>query len=269
MKICSAIVMSLVLTALPAVPVLADDLRDLCPDRPGLGTPTCTIDRGHAMVETGLADWTRDSGQGTRTDTATFGETLIRYGLTDTLEMHIGWDGYSTVRQQDRVARPTEHIDGGGDMTLALRQNLRNPDGSGFSYAVMPYVTLPTGADGIGAGDWSAGLIAPVSYELRKGLTVALTPEIDAAADSDGDGRHLGFGSVIGLGVSLTDKIAMTLETSLYRDQDPDGHSTIALAGLAFAWQPKDDLQFDIGAVAGLNSDCPDVEVYGGVARRF
>ena len=26
----------------------AEDLRDFCVDRPGLDTPACTIDRGHA-----------------------------------------------------------------------------------------------------------------------------------------------------------------------------------------------------------------------------
>ena len=47
----------------------ADQLRDLCPDRPGLGTPACTVDKGRVLLEVGLADWTRDDSGGTRTDT--------------------------------------------------------------------------------------------------------------------------------------------------------------------------------------------------------
>jgi len=28
---------------------LAGELRDFCPNRPGLGTPSCIIDKGHAV----------------------------------------------------------------------------------------------------------------------------------------------------------------------------------------------------------------------------
>lgn len=247
----------------------AAELRDFCADRPGLGTPACIVDRGHFVIEAGVADWTRESDGGVRTDTTMFGEMLIRYGLTDTLEAQVGWDGYGLFRSRDRITRQTLRDEGGGDMSLALRQSLRNPDGSGFAVAAMPYVTLPTGSDAFTAGDWGAGLIVPVSIELKKGLTLAFTPEVDAAVDGDGDGRHLAYGSVVGLGISLTDKVSMALETSLLRDDDPDGASTVALAGVALAWQAKDDLQLDIGLALGLNDDSPDTQIYGGIAKRF
>jgi hypothetical protein len=246
-----------------------EGLRDFCADRPGLGTPTCIVDRGHVVVEAGFADWTHVREGSGRSDSVVVGNALIRYGLTDTMEVHIGWDGYGFARACDRAAGMSERFDGGGDMTFAFRQSLRNPDGSGFSVAVMPYATAPTGSDAFSAGDWGAGLIVPVSLELTGGLSLGLTPQVDAAVDSDGDGRHLAYGTVIGLGVGLTDDLSMSLEVSFSRDEDPDGHSTEALAGLAFAWMADDNLQLDIGVVAGLNTDSPDAEVYAGIARRF
>ena len=56
----------LVLAALPAAARAGE--REFCPDRPGLGTPACTIDAGRAAIEVGLADWTREEEAGTRTD---------------------------------------------------------------------------------------------------------------------------------------------------------------------------------------------------------
>lgn len=50
---CGLLVLSLVLLAAPA---LAQD-GDLCVDRPGLGTPACTIARGQAIGEVGLLGW--------------------------------------------------------------------------------------------------------------------------------------------------------------------------------------------------------------------
>lgn len=188
--------------ALAPAPGAAEDLRDFCPDRPGLGTPTCIVDRGHVVVEAGLADWTHDPDASATADTVLLGEVLVRYGLTGTLEVQIGWDGYGIARTRDRRAGVLERSDGGGDMTLAVRQSLRNPDGSGFSLALMPYVTAPTGSGAFSAGDWGTGLIVPVSWDLGGGVSLALTPEVDAAVDGDGDGRHLAYSSVIGLGVS-------------------------------------------------------------------
>lgn len=243
--------------------------RDLCPDRPGLGTPPCTVEPGHLVAELGLGDWTRESDAQGRTDTVEAGDLLLRYGLTDSLEAQLGWTAYGHVRQRDRVGGAISRTDGVGDVQVALRQNLRNPDGSGLSVAVMPYATLPVGGTAIGAGDWGVGLLAPVSFEMHHGVALELTPEVDAAVDEDGDGRHLAYGGVIGLDLALNEAVSATVETSLMRDDDPEGHSTQALGGLSLAWQPSDAMQIDIGVNVGLNADSPDSEVYLGIVRRF
>ncbi|MEJ7934491.1 transporter [Sphingobium sp. AN558] len=254
--------------ALPAA-AQAQDARELCADRPGLGTPACTVEPGRLVFELGLGDWTRQKDAASETNMAKTGDALFRVGLTDSLEAQLGWTAYGHVRIRDRSTNAEEKDGGVGDIALALRQNLHNPDGSGFSVAVMPYVTLPAGGAAIGAGDWGAGLLVPVSFDLGHGLSLALTPEVDAAVDGDRSGRHLAYGSVFGLGLDFGNDVSATIETSAMRDDDPDGHSTEALAGLSFAWQPSKDMQFDIGANIGLNAASPDREIYLGVVRRF
>lgn len=133
----------------------------------------------------------------------------------------------------------------------------------------MPYATLPVGGRAVGAGDWGAGLLAPVSVELGAGVALALTPQVDAAVDEDGSGRHLAYGSVAGLEFDLFDSLSGTTELSAFRDEEPSGHATQLLAGLSLGWQPSDELQLDIGANLGLNHDSPDTQFYVGVARRF
>lgn len=252
-----------------AVPAFAgEDRREFCPDRPGLGTPACTVEPGTVMLEVGLADWTLDRTADSRTNAWTFGDALLRAGLTPSLEVQVGWTMLGHVRERDRATGHANSRTRTGDVTLALRQNLSHPDGSGFSVALMPYATLPLGGDGVGAGDWGAGLIVPASLDLGA-LSLGLTPHVDAAVDSDGNGRHLAYGSVAGLGFSVSDDISVAAEVSLTRDRDPGGHSTEALAGLSAGWQPDADSQWDIGANIGLNRDSPDVELYFGFARRF
>ncbi len=247
----------------------AEPLRELCPARPGLGTAPCIIDRGHVLVEIGLADWTIEREPDGRTDTVIVGDTAIRYGVTDRSEVQIGWTALGFVRTRQSAPRTVEHDSGTGDVTVAFKQSLRNPDGSALSIAVQPFVTLPTGGKAIGAGDWGAGLLIPMSNDLNDTVQVQLTPEIDAAVDSDGHGRHLAYGAVAGLGVSLSDSVSVTVEGSAFRDTDPDDRATELLAAASLAWQPGGDWQVDVGTAIGLNRSSPDAQFSFGVARRF
>ena len=241
--------------------------RDLCTDRPGLGTPACTVDKGRVVVEVGLADWTRDDSGGARTDTTLFGDALVRIGVSDSTEVQLGLTslGYQRMRDAGGVTRATRV----GDAFVGIKVNLANPDGSHFSAALLPNATLPTGRSPIGTGDWGAGLVVPLSYEFTDTVQLQASPQINAAVDEDGNGRHASYGTTVGLGFDLSKSVSGALEYQGIRDDDPSGHTTQSLAGLSFAWQPSDNLQFDIGSNAGLNRNTPDIEVYTGISKRF
>lgn len=253
---------------LMAAPVAAQDKpRDYCPARPGLGSPACTIDAGRVSVETSLADWTLDRQPGDRTDTVLIGDTLVRIGLTDNIEAQIGWTPVGFVRERsggaiDRATRA-------GDVSLGLKANLADPDGSGLSIAVQPFATLPTGRQPIGAGDWGAGVVVPLTYDVSKAVNVQFVPEVDAAVNTGGRGRHFAASATLGLGVQLSNKVTVEVEGQALRDNDPLGRTTQERAALSLAYKVNDDLQLDIGGIAGLNRDAPDVELLAGVARRF
>ncbi|WP_312026759.1 transporter [Sphingomonas endolithica] len=251
-----------------AIPAVAQE-REYCPARPGLGTPACTIAPGRVSVETGLANWTLERDSDTRTDTVLIGDTQLRIGVTDSIEAQIGWTPYGHVRVRDKARGDIDRAGRVGDAYLGIKANLMNPDGKGFSAAVQPFVTVPVGRGPVGAGDWGAGAIVPVSYDLNDTVSLQLSPEIDAAVDEDGDGRHLAFGTVVGLGVALSDAVNGTLEFQALRDNDPADHATQALAGLSVGWKVMDDLQLDAGGNAGLNAASPDLELYFGISRQF
>ena len=243
--------------------------RDLCAQRPGLATPACTVDPGHVLIETGLADWTREHDDGERQSTVLIGATLARLGIGSSTEVQLGWSPYGHQRTRDRLDGTVERQGGTGDVMLGLKQNVANPDGHGLSIALLPSVTLPVGREPIGAGDWGATMLVPVTYDLSDAVQLEWTPEIDAAVDQDGNGRHLAYGSVVGVEWELVDGIELVGEIQATRDRDPSEHTTAWLAGLSAAWQPSHHIQFDIGGAAGLNRAAPDLRVYTGVAALF
>ncbi len=243
--------------------------RDLCPTRPGLGTAPCIVDPGYFFVELGLVDWSLVDTSQDRTDTILTGDVLVRYGLTDASELQFGWESFGHVRRRDRSSSTVERSSGIGDATVGFKYGLRNPDGRGMSVAIQAFATLPIGGQAIGSGDWAAGVLLPTSWDLTDNLQLQITPELDANVDEDRNGRHLTLGAVAGLGIKVSDAMSLTIEGSLFRDRDPSGHITEALAALSLAWQSGEDTQFDIGTNVGLNGDSPDLQLYLGVSRRF
>ncbi|PJG47705.1 hypothetical protein CAF53_05190 [Sphingobium sp. LB126] len=244
-------------------------LRDLCPERPGLDTPPCILDKGHVQIEMGLADWTRDRDAAQSTTTLSLGDTEWRYGLDGNTELRASWTAFIRQSEHDRISGDRNHASGTGDLSVGVKHALFHPDGSGFSLAIAPGITLPTGSHDVSDGTWSASLLIPASYALTEDISLIATPEIDAAPDGDGHGRHLAYGSAAGLSVDLDKQVNVSVEMQAIHDRDPAGPSTQALTSLSLSFQPGASWMLDAGANFGLNHASPDAEAYIGVSRRF
>jgi hypothetical protein len=112
----------------------AGELRPLCANRPGKVTPPCIVDAGHLQVETGLIDTALSAGSDPVTDSVSFGATSVRLGLGAATEIELGWTPYALTHEHRGVTRR-----GIGDISFALRQSLRNRDGSGLSIALQQF----------------------------------------------------------------------------------------------------------------------------------
>jgi hypothetical protein len=245
--------------------------RDLCSELGGLDTPACIVDPQHLQVEMGLSDWTLDNASDQRKDTFDIGDVLLRYGVGATTELRVGWTAFGYIHTRDRLSGGVTKSSGIGDVTLGIKQSLSHPaEGkTGFAIALLPYATLPSGRKDVGAGDWGAGLIVPTSYKLSDTVALEMTPEIDAAVDQSGSGRHLAYGSAFGVQVHLSKKMMITPEMQFVRDRDPEEHATMARASLSFDAQLDKNTLLDFETIAGLNHDTPDIELAWGVTHKF
>jgi Putative MetA-pathway of phenol degradation len=259
------------LTCAAAAPARAEGLRDFCADRPGKGTPPCVLDKGHIQAEMSLIDVTRDRSPDADNDTALIGDLLIRVGVSKTTELRIGWTPIGVVNNHDLHTGLRTHSSSIGDISLGLRTSLKKPDGSGFSIAVQPSISLPTGGSAIGNGTWGASVILPMSVPLTKAIQLGLAPEFDATPDSSGRGRHARYGGVIGLGVPVSATLSTGVELAAFRDEDPAGHSIKATFDMTLAWMSKavKDFQIDAGFYAGMNDQTPGLQIVLGLAKRF
>lgn len=254
-----------------ATPALAQDKDDLrfCPSRPSLAEGACTIDPGHVMVELSAFDWTLDKQPDSREDTILTGDVQIRLGLTSSSELQVNWTAYGHDRRRDTASGLVDSSASVGDVRIAFRQNLRHPDGKGFSVAIEPYVTLPTGGRAIGAGTWGGGVTMPVGFDLSDAVNLQFTGSLSAVPDEDRRGRHFAYSGDWGVAVQLGEKFDLVTEVQVTADQDPAGHNTQSVGAVSLAYKPTRRLQFDVLVGHGLNRDTPDLRILTGGAILF
>lgn len=252
------------LAALIALPARA---QQLCAERPGQATPSCTVDLGQLQVESSLVDWTRDDRRTSREDDLLFGDTLVRLGVADGLEIR----GAFTAFEHDRTRDPAgvDTASGFGDIALSAKWRAVDGGDKGVSVALLPSITLPVGAHAVSQGTWSADLTVPVDVPLSDTWSLEISPTLSAAADQDGNGRHLAYAGAAALTYALSDAVSIGGELWAQRDDDPAGHRSLATADLTLAWQPATNWQLDLSSYAGLTRATPDIELIAGVTRRF
>ncbi len=243
----------------------ADDAPDLCVNRPGLDTPPCTLPASRVMVEVGALAWEHSAGLAARDDTLTYGDMVLRVGLGRATELELGLGG--VTRARSRVGALVSTARGLGDATIAVRHGFGGE--AGAKVAVQAFISAPVGRAPGGAGDWGAGLLLPIALPLPAGFTLATTPEVDAAVNGSGHGRHLAWGGVAGLSHAVTGTLSASVEISAFSDEDPDGHSAESRLALAAAWHAAPAVQIDVELDIGLTHGAPDHALILGFARQF
>jgi hypothetical protein len=255
------------LFAFAARPASADDLRPLCPDRPGKGTSPCTLDEGHFQLEVDAFDGTFDWSGGVATDTYMLAAPALKYGLTGTIDVEASFAPYVSQRTETALSDTTQR--GHGDLYLRTKWNFLDSDGP-LTAVVEPFVKIATATRGLGDGALEEGVVLPVAYDLGEGWSLSSTPELDLMLNASGSGRHATAINVIGLGKALDDGVALGAEVWTSQDFDPLAVTSQYSFDLDAAWQPagNGNFQLDGGVNFGLNRNTPDVQFYMGVSQR-
>ena len=251
----------LAMLAFGALPAHAQD-RDFCANRPGIGTPACTLAPGAAMIETGVVEWDHSADSVATDDSTTWGDLLLRIGVSQSAEVQFGLTSFTLDRLRDRASGRVTRSSGVGDAFVAVRRGIAGPNGP---VAIEAFVSAPADHP----GRWSAGVLLPAGVDLPDDFQLALTPEIDVAADVDGHGRHLAYGGVLGLSRNIAANVSLGGEIAAFEDNDPSGHSLDARLAGSLAWQVAPRLQIDFEADAGLSAGAPDTAIMVGFAERF
>jgi hypothetical protein len=243
--------------------VHAQELRDFCAERPGKATPPCIADKGHLMLEIGLADAVFTRGSGVHEETYTLGATELRLGVSRRVEVDAQWLPVIVDHQRGASSRT-----GVGDAAVGVKAAVTDPDSDGLAVSVSGFVTAPTATRGQGAGGWTGGLRLPIAGPLGPEIDFGLAPEVDIERDAAGGGTHLAWSCAAGVSHAFG-PTTLGVEVWGQIDDDPADRTYQASADLTAAFAVGSNAQLDAGVNVGLNRTTPDVEIYAGIAKRF
>src|SRR5215475_11201852 len=100
----------------------AADEQPICPDRPSKSTGACTVPVGRWQLETGLIDWTHDNSDGVTTNEVSWGNTAIKYGISNNADLELWITPLETLNIHGGGVH--EHFSSFGDTLLRVKYRL-------------------------------------------------------------------------------------------------------------------------------------------------
>lgn len=248
-----------------------DDLRSLCPDRPGKASSACTVDAGHVQLESDLFNGAFQHLDGVTTDTYLVTNPTLKYGVTDDLDLELGLSPLEIVRTHDDKTGVTETDTSVGDLFFRAKWAAIGNGGSDFALLFEPFLKVPTADKPIGNGVVEGGLIVPLSVSLGGNWTFENTAETDALGNVSAHGYHAAFSDVVSVSRGFDGGVTLGAEIWEATDFDPAGATQQYSLDADLAWIPASvpDLQLDAGVNFGLNRNTPGVQLYSGISQRF
>ena len=230
----------------------ADAEPELVTDRPDFTEGSTVVPPGSLQLESGF-NW-EDDPDGT--DAFNIPELLLRWGVGRRTELRLGPPQYFHIR--GRGVR----VDGFGDTYLGVKQQLG--PWHGWDFAVIPAVSLPTGASALTSDAVDPEVKLTWARELSErwgisGMFAFFWP-------TEGERRNFTWQNTVSLDYKLGPRWSAFFE---YANALPErgGDQHLLHHGYTYALTPVS--QVDVHFGFGISSAAPDFFIGGGYSRRF
>jgi len=191
-------------------------------------------------------------------------------GAADSVDIVIGFPWLWNRVKEDGATVSDES--GAGDASLEVKW--RFLEKGGFSLAVKPGVSLPTGNEGKGLGNgrppYGVTLIASQDFE-RSFLYFNVGyvhNEYKLDADRETSRGDIWSGSVAA-GVKIMESLTLVADIGVETNAEKESHTWPAFLLGGFIYSIADELDVDLGVKTGLNRPETDLAAPAGVTWRF
>jgi hypothetical protein len=240
-------------------------MRPMSTDRPDTTESPVTVDAGHFQLEMSFVDWTYDyrNAAGETRRTLAVAPVNLKVGLLNSTDLQVVLQPWVEDRTKVRATGELFEDEGLAATTLRIKHNLWGNDGGSTALAVMPYITFPTGADGLQGDGVEGGLIVPFSIELPAEFELGLMAEVDFIRD--GEAHPVEFLHTAVLGRELCEGLRGFIEYAGVASTH-ETYRAFFHSGLVF--EVGADMAFDLGVRVGLSRESEDVGLFVGFSVR-
>ncbi|NVM78852.1 hypothetical protein FHW83_004683 [Duganella sp. SG902] len=253
--------------ALLLAPLLAcaDEEKDqIVTDRPDFVESSNVVGRGRFQIETSFA-LDRNKADGVKQRTY-YSPTLLRFGLSDTVEARIETDGRMRLVTDEAGKRVTQN--GYGDVSLGVKWHVADEEGARPSLGVLAHVDLDSGSPAFRAAGRGGSLRLAAEWELPGDLGLGVMPGIAWQHDDQGE-RYAGgiFGLV--LGKEWSERLRTFVEYSAPRIARGRHGGSVTTFDIGGGYLLTDMVQIDTALSRGLNKNTPDWSWTVGLSIKF
>ena len=227
-------------------------------DRPSKTDSPFTIDAGVFQIESDVVSWTRNTGEGARVHTWTVGQTNLKLGLTNRIDLQLIAQSYIDRLKQN----------GYGDTAVRLKVNLVGNDGGTFVAGVVGSLKMPTNQDHLGNSVYEPGIGLPISMSLPAGFTLFGQTRLDFLDQAASSSRRLVSTNSAGFSRTIIGKLSGYAE---FYSAVSSGHGYPWIGTLdgGLIYQLTSNCSLDVNIFYGLTDSADDLNVLTGFGCRF
>ena len=244
----------------------AAEQDEIVTDRPDFVESSNVVGKGRFQIETSIAQ-ERNKADGFR-DRTWSTPTLLRMGISDTLELRVETDGRLRATS-DNLGTGARHTESGyADVAVGVKWHVADEDGASPSMGILAHADLDTGSSAFRAAGKGGSLRLAAEWELANDFALGVMPGVAWQRDDDG-GRYTSaiFGIVLGKG--WTDRFRTFVEYSAPQIAKGRNGGSVTTFDVGAAYLMADSVQLDTAVSRGLNRNTPDWSWTVGLSIKF
>ena len=230
-------------------------------DRPDFTEASVTVGRGVLQIESGYT-YSFDN-DGTQTIGHTYPESLFRYGVfAEWLEFRLAWTCANEI---------VDGRESGGaeDLYLGFKIALTPQEGWLPEMAIVPQMTVPTGAAAFRGDDVHPGVNWLYGWDINDWLATGGSTQVNRTIETLGGQSFAEFAQSWTIGYSLTERLGAYTEWFGIIPHSGEGQKPQHYFDGGFTYLFSNDIQWDIRGGVGLNDAADDYFVGTGLSLRF
>jgi hypothetical protein len=231
-------------------------------DRPDFVESSDVVGRGHFQIETGFqSERSSDAGITTRTRTT---PTLLRFGVSDSIEMRLETDGYTHASSQG------QSVNGYSDLSLGAKWHQQDGDEEKGAPGIgwLAHLDIDTGSPAFRGNGVRPSLRMAAEWDLPHDYSIGVMPGI--VADKTADGHRFAAGILaVTVGKQWAPAWRTFVEIAGQQIAAKKYGGSVVTFDAGATYLVNNSTQLDVAVSRGLNDTSPDFVWGVGLSIRF